>query len=139
MAFWLMKTEPGSWSWDQQVTHGRTHWDGVRNYQASGNMKSMLLGDYCFFYHSIKEKSIRGIVKVCRLYYPDHTDESGRFGMVDVETVMAFGRPVSLEEIKKETSLSHLPLLRQSRLSVMPIDESSWELICKLGQIHWKS
>ena len=133
MNFWLIKTEPGSWSWTQQVAQKTTHWDGVRNYQASNNLKAMHLGDLAFFYHSVKGKEIMGIVKVSKTYYPDPSDETGRFGMVDVAYVQAFLRPVSLETIKDDPRLNHLALVRQSRLSVMPIDEKSWQLICELG------
>ena len=131
--YWLIKSEPFKWSWDQQVEKGTEHWDGVRNYQASNNMKAMQNGDRCFFYHSVKEKSIVGIVEVIREYYPDHTDESGRFGMVDVKAVETMPSPVSLAQIKAEEKLGNLALLRQSRLSVVPIDPASWELICEMG------
>ncbi|MFT6556399.1 EVE domain-containing protein [Sneathiella sp.] len=135
MAYWLIKTEPGSWSWSDQLEAGDagTYWDGVRNYQASNNMKAMKLGDQCFFYHSVKEKSIVGIVEVIKEYYPDHTDASGRFGMVDVKAVQSFPAPVSLTEIKANEALQDLALIRQSRLSVVPIDPVSWTLICSMG------
>jgi len=134
MAYWLMKTEPGTWSWDDQLRDNVTHWDGVRNYQASNNMKAMRIGDRVFFYHSVNEKRIVGIVEVAREYYPDPTDASGRFGMVDVKAVMPFNKPVSLADIKGEPKLQHLALIRQSRLSVMPIDDDSWALICHMGE-----
>ena len=133
MAYWLMKSEPGTWSWDDQVRDGVAEWDGVRNHQASNNMKAMKLGDRAFFYHSVNEKRIVGIVAVVKEYYPDHTDASGRFGMVDVEAVRPFERPVTLAEIKAEPRLAELPLIRQSRLSVMPIGAREWKLICKMG------
>ncbi|MBE7636241.1 EVE domain-containing protein [Sneathiella sp. P13V-1] len=135
MQYWLIKSEPSSWSWQDQLDAGEggTHWDGVRNYQASNNMKAMKKGDRCFFYHSVKEKSIVGIVEVIREYYPDHTDEKGRFGMVDVKAVQTMPSPVSLAQIKAEEKLGNLALLRQSRLSVVPIDPASWELICEMG------
>lgn len=135
MQYWLIKSEPSSWSWQDQLDAAEegTYWDGVRNYQASNNMKAMKIGDRCFFYHSVKEKSIVGIVEVIRKYYPDHTDESGRFGMVDVKALETMPNPVSLAQIKAEEKLGNLALLRQSRLSVVPIDPASWELICEMG------
>lgn len=133
MNFWLIKSEPGTWSWDDQVKKGVEHWDGVRNHQASNNMKAMRIGDRCFFYHSVNEKRIVGIVEVVREYYPDHTDASGRFGMVDVKAREPLPRPVTLAEIKTDERLADLPLIRQSRLSVMPIDAESWRIICDLG------
>ena len=134
MAYWLLKSEPGSWSWDDQVKAGATEWDGVRNYQASNNMKAMELGDRCFFYHSVKEKLVVGIVEVVGLYYPDPSDASGRFGMVDVKAVKPLERPVSLSEIKAEPRLSELALVRQSRLSVVPVNQAEWQLICEMGE-----
>jgi len=133
MARWLMKSEPGAWSWDDQVTKGVEHWDGVRNHQASNAMKAMRLGDEAFFYHSVNEKRIVGIVRVVREYYPDHTDPKGRFGMVDVEAVRPLPQPVTLAQIKAEPRLADLPLIRQSRLSVMPIPDDAWALICDMG------
>ncbi|WP_404382188.1 EVE domain-containing protein [Caenispirillum salinarum] len=133
MNYWLIKTEPGTWSWDDQVKKGVEHWDGVRNYQASNNMKAMKVGDRCFFYHSVNEKRIVGIVEVVKEYYPDHTDPAGRFGMVDVKAVEPMPRPVTLAEIKADERLAELPLIRQSRLSVMPIDPESWRIICEMG------
>ena len=134
MAYWLMKSEPGTWSWDDQVAAGTDHWDGVRNYQASNNLKAMELGDRAFFYHSVNEKRIVGIVEVAREYYPDPTDASGRFGMVDVKAIRAVERPVTLAEIKAEPRLAELPLLKQSRLSVMPIPDDAWRLICTMAE-----
>ncbi|AIK97096.1 EVE domain-containing protein [Candidatus Odyssella acanthamoebae] len=133
MAYWLIKTEPSTWSWHDQKTKKMTHWDGVRNYQASNNMKSMKVGDLCFFYHSVTERRILGIVRVTREYYPDPTDETGRFGMVDVSYVEDLLVPVSLDQIKLVPELQNLALVRQSRLSVMPVDEPSWKLICQMG------
>ncbi len=134
MAYWLMKSEPGTWSWDDQVKAGVAEWDGVRNYQASNNMKAMALGDRCFFYHSVKEKQVVGIVEVAKLYYPDPTDASGRFGMVDVKALYPMNRPVTLAEIKAEPRLSNLALVRQSRLSVVPVADDEWALICAMGE-----
>ena len=134
MANWLMKSEPGTWSWEDQLRDGVAEWDGVRNYQASNNLKAMKIGDLAFFYHSVNEKRIVGIVEVVKEYYPDPTDKSGRFGMVDVKALRPFEQPVSLAEIKAEPRLQELPLIRQSRLSVMPIGKKEWQLICKMGK-----
>ncbi len=136
MNYWLMKSEPGTWSWDDQVKKGKEGegWDGVRNYQASNNMKAMKIGDRCFFYHSVNEKQIVGIVEVIEEYHPDPTDAKGRFGMVTVMAVKPFEKPVTLADIKAEPRLENLSLIKQSRLSVMPIDKASWNLICKMGE-----
>jgi len=133
--YWLIKSEPGTWSWDDQVKKGKAGegWDGVRNYQASNNMKAMKIGDRCFFYHSVNEKQIVGIVEVIEEYHPDPTDAKGRFGMVTVMAVKPFEKPVTLADIKAEPKLAELSLIKQSRLSVMPIDPASWKLICKMG------
>lgn len=133
MAYWLIKSEPNTWSWDDQVEKGTEHWDGVRNHQASNNMKAMRKGDLCFFYHSVNEKRIVGIVEVVTEYYPDHTDKSGRFGMVDVKAVKPLPNPVTLSDIKAHPDLQELPLVRQSRLSVSPVDTKSWKIISKMG------
>jgi predicted RNA-binding protein with PUA-like domain len=134
MAYWLMKSEPGSYSWDDLVADGVTYWDGVRNYQAANNMKAMKLGERAFFYHSVKEKCVVGIVEVVKEYYPDPSDASGRFGMVDVKAVRPFAVPVTLAQIKQDPALSALALVRQSRLSVTPIGDAEWRRICALGQ-----
>ena len=134
MAYWLMKTEPGAWSWEDQVRVGVTEWDGVRNYQASNNLKAMRVGDRAFFYHSVNEKRIVGIVEVVKEYYPDPSDASGRFGMVDVKTVKAVKKPVTLADIKARETLAEFALVRQSRLSVMPVADSQWKLICRLAE-----
>src|SRR5690606_37402487 len=107
--------------------------NGVRNHQAANNMKAMKIGDLCFFYHSVDEKRIVGIVEVVKEYYPDHTDESGRFGMVDVKAVKPLPHPVTLADIKARAELQELPLVRQSRLSVSPVDEKSWKIICEMA------
>ena len=133
MKYWLVKSEPGSWSWDDQVNKGVEHWDGVRNYQAANNMKAMKIGDKAFFYHSVNEKQIVGIVEVVKEYYPDPSDKSGRFGMVDFKAVEPVPNPVTLADIKAEPRLAELALIKQSRLSVVPIDAKSWKLICKMG------
>jgi predicted RNA-binding protein with PUA-like domain len=134
MAYWLMKTEPGAWSWDDQVRDGVAEWDGVRNHQAANNMKAMRIGDRAFFYHSVNEKRIVGIVEIVREYYPDPSDASGRFGMVDVKAVMPVKTPVTLADIKAQPALTDFPLVRQSRLSVMPVTELQWQLICRLAE-----
>ena len=138
MAYWLMKSEPGTWSWDDQVKAGTAEWDGVRNYQAANNMKAMALGDLVFFYHSVNEKQIVGICEVAKLYYPDPTDKSGRFGMVDVKAVKPFVQPVTLADIKAEPRLQDLAMVRQSRLSVLPVQKAEWALICKMGKTKLK-
>ena len=133
MAFWLMKSEPGAWSWDDQVRAGSAEWDGVRNYQAANNLKAMKRGDRAFFYHSVDEKRIAGIVEVVEEYYPDPSDASGRFGMVDVKALRPFEKPVTLAQIKTSPDLAGLALVRQSRLSVLPVNEDEWKIICKMG------
>jgi predicted RNA-binding protein with PUA-like domain len=136
MAYWLVKSEPGAWSWQQQVEAGTTHWDGVRNHQAANNLEAMRTGDRAFFYHSGETREIVGIVEVVREYYPDPSDESGRFGMVDVRAVGAFARPVTLAAIKADPRLRNLALVRQSRLSVMPIDDDAWGMLCRMGGVR---
>lgn len=131
---WLVKTEPSCWSWSDQEKNKVTPWDGVRNYQAMNNLKAMKIGDLALFYHSIKGKEIVGIVKVIKENYIDPTDEAKKFVAVDMEIVKAFTKPVTLEDIKKIPNLQHLPLLKQSRLSVMPIDDDAFDLILKMGQ-----
>lgn len=133
MAHWLVKSEPGSWSWDDQVKKGVESWNGVRNYQANNNMKAMKKGDLAFFYHSVDEKRIVGIVEVVREHYPDPTDESGRFGMVDFKAVKALPSPVTLAQIKAMPELATMALVRQSRLSVCPVTDGEWALLCKTG------
>lgn len=135
-ARWLMKSEPASWSWDDQVRAGVEPWNGVRNHQAAASMKAMRLGDLAFFYHSVNEKRIVGIVEVVREYHPDPTDPTGRFGMVAVKAVRPVPRPVTLAAIKAEPRLQHLALIRQSRLSVMPIDGEAWALLCEMGGVE---
>ena len=123
MAYWLLKSEPGAWSWEDQVRDSVAEWDGVRNYQASNNMKAMKKGDKALFYHSVNEKRIVGIVSIVKEYYPDPTDASGRFGMVDVKAMRPFKEPVTLADIKGEPRLEYLALVRQSRLSVLPVED----------------
>ena len=134
---WLVKSEPNVWSIDQQKKAGAkgTLWDGVRNYQAAKNLKSMKKGDLCFFYHSNIGKEIVGIVKVIKEYYLDKTDKNGRFVAVTVQFKSKFYKPVTLESIKKNKDLSHLALIKQSRLSVMPVDYKSWKIINNMSRI----
>lgn len=136
MAYWLVKSEPGAWSWDDHVRVGVEPWDGVRNHQAANNMKAMKVGDQAFFYHSVGEKRIMGILEVVRTYYPDPSDASGRFGMVDFKAVRPLDVPVPLHAIKADGRLDHLALVRQSRLSVMPIDDTAWRVLCSMGGIE---
>ena len=137
MKYWLMKSEPDVWSIDQQKKAGKkgASWDGVRNYQAAKNLKIMKKGDQCFFYHSNIGKEIVGIVEVIREYYLDKTDQSGRFVAVNVKFIKKLKKPITLEEIKKNKELSHLSLIKQSRLSVMPVDSKSWNILNKMGKI----
>ena len=135
MAYWLFKSEPATWSWDMQVARGAggEHWNGVRNHQANNNMKAMKKGDLGFFYHSVDEKSVVGIVEVIREHYPDHTDASGRFGMVDIAAVEAVPRPVGLAAIKTEPALSEMVLVKNSRLSVQPVTPAEWRTVCRMA------
>jgi len=135
--YWLMKSEPDVWSIDQQKKTGNkgAAWDGVRNYQAAKNLKLMRKGDQCFFYHSNIGKEIVGIVEIIKEAYPDKTDQSGRFVAVTVKFVKKLGRPIPLENIKKNKELSHLSLIKQSRLSVMPIDSKSWKILNNMGKV----
>ena len=133
MAHWLVKSEPSVYSWDNMVADKRTHWNGVRNFQAAANLKAMKVGDTCFFYHSNEEKAVVGEVEIAKAYYPDPTDETGKFGMVDVKAHKKLKKPVTLATIKADPELAELALVRQSRLSVMPIDAKAWAKIVKLG------
>ena len=137
MKYWLLKSEPNVWSLEQQIKAGMKGiaWDGVRNYQAANNLKAMRIGDLCFFYHSNIGKEIVGVVKVIKEAFPDETDKDKRFVAVQVRFVEKFKSPVSLEKIKKNNAISHLPLIKQSRLSVMPIDYKSWKIISKMGKV----
>ena len=136
-SYFLLKSEPDVWSIDQQKKAGAKGiaWDGVRNYQAAKNLKSMRLGDLCFFYHSNIGKEIVGIVEVIKEAFVDKTDKEMKFVAVQVRFVKKLKSAVSLEKIKKTSAISHLPLIKQSRLSVMPIDYKSWKIICKMGKI----
>ena len=137
MKYWLLKSEPDVWSIDQQKKTGPkgASWDGVRNYQAAKNLNSMKKGDQCFFYHSNIGKEIVGIVEVIKEAYLDKTDKTGRFVAVTVKFLKKLDKPVSLNEIKKNKELSHLSLIKQSRLSVMPVDSKSWKILNKMGKI----
>lgn len=133
MAYWLMKSEPAAYSWDQMVKDKKTGWSGVRNYQAANNMKTMAIGDGCFFYHSNEGKEIVGVVRVSKLYHPDPSDTEGKFGMVEVAVQNPFSKPVTLEEIKNHPLLRNMVFVRQSRLSVSPVTPAEWKVICKMG------
>ena len=137
MNYWLMKSEPDVWSINQQKKAGAkgAPWDGVRNYQAAKNLKNMKKGDLCFFYHSNIGKEIVGIVEVIKEFYLDKTDQSGRFVAVTVKFKNKLLKPVTLEEIKKDKQLSHLALIKQSRLSVMPVDYKSWKIINNMSKV----
>ena len=136
MNYWLIKSEPSAWSWQNQLDRGDQGegWDGVRNYQASNNMKAMAIGDLAFFYHSVNEKQIVGIVEVCTLYHPDPTDASGRFGMVTVKAVKSLHVQVTLIDIKADKRLQDMALVRQSRLSVTPVTAEHWDIIMDKSQ-----
>ena len=131
--YWLLKSEPTTWSWDNQAMEKITMWDGVRNYQARNNLIKMKKGDLCFFYHSVSEKSIVGIVEVIKESYPDPTDKTGKFVAVDIKIKSQINQSISLEMIKKTPGLKNIPLLKQSRLSVLPISNKEWNIIIKLS------
>ena len=133
MKYWLLKSEPDAWSWDNQVKEGASMWDGVRNYQARNNLKEMKKNDLCFFYHSVTERSIVGIVKVVKEYYPDPTDKTDRFVVVDVKATKKLKNPVSLDQIKENNKLKAIALVKQSRLSVMPLKKTEWDIIIKMS------
>ena len=137
MNYWLLKSEPNVWSIEQQKKAGikGAAWDGVRNYQAANNLRKMKKGDLCFFYHSNIGKEIVGIVKIIKSAFIDKTDNEKRFVAVQVRFVSKFKTAISLQKIKENRKISHLPLIKQSRLSVMPIDFKSWKIICKMGKI----
>ena len=135
MAYWLFKSEPGAWSWDDHSKKGVEHWDGVRNHQANNNMKVMKIGDLGFFYHSVNEKQVVGIVEVVREHYPDHTDASGRFGMVDLKAVKPVATPVTLGDIKTNPKLADMVLVNNSRLSVQPVTAAEWSEVCRMAGV----
>ncbi len=133
MNYWLVKSEPGCWSWTDHVKKGVEPWDGVRNFQAAKYMKAMEVGDLAFFYHSQKEKAVVGVLEVVTTAYPDPSDESGRFVCVDFKALHALKHPVSLKQIKEDPRLADMALVKQARLSVMPVAPDAWELINALG------
>jgi predicted RNA-binding protein with PUA-like domain len=135
VAYWLVKSEPSSYSWDQLVADGRTHWNGVRNAQALNNLRAMKPGDRAFFYHSNEGKEIVGVVEVVKSFYPDPADQSGKLGMVDVKPVMPVAVKVGLPVMRANPELSKFSLLRQSRLSVCPVSDSEWSVICTMAGI----
>ena len=137
MKYWLLKTEPDEWSWKDQVKKNKKGavWDGVRNFQARNNLQKMKLGDQFFFYHTGSEKKIVGIGKIIKEFFLDSRDSSGKFGSIMVRSYKSFRVHVSLNDIRNNSLLGHLALLKQSRLSVMPIDLKSWKIICKMGKI----
>ena len=134
--YWLLKSEPSTWSWQDQVNSKIDMWDGVRNYQARNNLMKMKKGDQCFFYHSVNEKSIVGIVEVHKEHYPDPTDKSKKFVAIDVMAVKKLKYPVTLDRIKKNIKLKEMPLIKQSRLSVMPLTINEFNEILKLSEIN---
>lgn len=135
MSYWLVKSEPFKYSWAQMVADGRTHWDGVRNYQAANNLKAMQVGDRAFFYHSNEGKEIVGVVEIARTAYPDPSDETGRFVMVDIKPLLAVPTPVTLAAIKADPRLADFALVRQSRLSVVPVRDAEWAMLCTMAGI----
>lgn len=135
MKYWLVKSEPSVWSWEQQVEKGTTNWDGVRNHQAAINLKAMKKGDLAFFYHSNEGKEIVGIVEISREAYPDPGDAQGRFVMVDVTAVKPLKTPFTLAQVKADPALADMALIRQSRLSVQAVSDAQWKHICKQGGV----
>ncbi len=136
MRYWLFKSEPNTWGWDDQVAKGDAgeEWDGVRNYQARNFMRQMKLGDRGFFYHSQKDKAIVGIVEVCAEAHPDSTTDDVRWDCVDIHAVRPFAKPVTLDQIKADPRLADMVLVKNSRLSVQPVSDTEWAVICELGQ-----
>lgn len=135
MSNWLLKSEPSTYSWDDLVKDGRTNWNGVRNFQAAKNLKTMKRGDRAFFYHSGEARAIVGVAEIVKEAYPDPSDETGRFVMVDVKALEPVPKPVTLQAMKAEKGLADLALLRQGRLSVVPVSAEEWRVICKMGGI----
>ena len=133
-SYWLAKSEPGAYAWEQLVADGSTHWDGVRNYQARNNLSSMRKGDLVLFYHSVKGCEIVGVMRVTAEAYPDPTTDDDRWVVVDVEPVKPFKKPVSLAQIKADPALREMALVRQSRLSVMPVDKQHFDRLLLLGE-----
>lgn len=135
MANWLVKSEPGDWSWDDQLSVEKEPWDGVRNFQAQKNMRSMQVGDNVLFYHSGKERAVVGLCTVATGPYPDPDDDSGKFCLVDMKAIKTAGRAVTLADIKAEPRLADIALVRQSRLSVMPLPDEAYSLICEMADL----
>jgi predicted RNA-binding protein with PUA-like domain len=135
MAHWLLKSEPSAYSWDKLAADGRTNWDGVRNAQALSNLRAMKPGERAFLYHSKEGKDIVGIAEIARSFYPDPNDKSGKLGMVDVTPVMAVAKPVTLAEMRANPELAGMALLRQSRLSVCPVTDHEWAVICEMAGV----
>jgi len=135
MPYWLIKSEPSSYSWDRLVADGRTHWDGVRNAQALNNLRAMKLGDRAFFYHSNEGKEIVGVVEVVKTFYPDPADKGGKIGMVDVKPLMPAVVKVGLPAMRAKPELAELSLLRQSRLSVCPVSAQEWTVLCGMAGV----
>ena len=135
MAHWLVKSEPAKYPWEQMVADKRTRWDGVHNYQAALNMKAMKVGDRAFFYHSNEGKEIVGVVEIVRAFYPNPAEPSPHFGLVDVAPVMPVKKPVTLTEMKATPELAGMALIRQSRLSVCPVGDEEWPIVCKMAGI----
>lgn len=133
MQYWLIKSEPDVWSWQDQVKKGTEGWDGVRNHLAAKHLRAMRVGDKAFFYHSNEGREIVGIVTITRESYPDPTDETGKFVQVDVTTDQAFKTPVTLKQVKSDPTLADMALVRLARLSVQPVTPAEWEYVCKLG------
>ena len=135
MAYWLFKSEPNTWSWDDQVAKGDAgeEWDGIRNYQARNNMREMKIGDLGFFYHSVNEKRVMGVVEVCALIHPDSTTDDPRWECVDVKAVAPFPNPVTLADCKADPRLENMVLVNNTRLSVQPVTEDEWKVVCELG------
>jgi predicted RNA-binding protein with PUA-like domain len=138
VAYWLVKSEPAKWSFDDQIAAGEagTFWNGVRNHVAKQNLMAMKIGEQVFFYHSNEGKAVVGIVEVIRAYYPDHTDATGKFGMVDLKAVRALPKPVTLEAVKADPVLSDMMLVKNSRLSVQPVTDAEWHHVRKLGGLN---
>ncbi|WP_193139254.1 MULTISPECIES: EVE domain-containing protein [unclassified Meridianimarinicoccus] len=136
MAYWLFKSEPSTWSWDNQVAKGAAgeEWDGVRNYQARNHMRQMKIGDRGFFYHSQKEKAVVGIVEVCAEAHPDSTTDDDRWECVDIKAIRPIAKPVTLADCKTNPALENMVLVNNTRLSVQPVTDAEWRAVCKMGE-----
>nr|WP_320144330.1 EVE domain-containing protein [uncultured Cohaesibacter sp.] len=137
MAYWLFKSEPNTWGWDQQMAKGEQgeQWDGVRNYQARNNMRKMKLGEKGFFYHSVNEKQIVGIVEICAEVHPDTTDDTGKWECVDIKAIKPVKTPVTLEDCKNHPELGNMILVNNSRLSVQPVSDEEWKIVCEMAGV----